>query len=277
MSDSSENRAKVRILVLDEQPLLRFGVSAYLNSQPDMIVCGEADSISAAQKKIAECSPQLLLTSLQLGAGDSLRFVKTLKAEQPGLLILVYSAFEETIFAERAAQAGAAGYVMKSAPIEELLAAIRHVLKGGIYVSRELALSAFKKSLQRRRKNNQAPRLANSVENLSDREMHIFQLLGSGLGTKQIADALALSVKTVESHRGNIKLKLRLRSSAELRQHAARWVEKTFHLEEHVFRGAGHGAKANSRLSHSRDRRNGIRSCLRSFPEFRSANFPRRR
>ncbi len=244
MSDSGENRAKVRILVLDEQPLLRFGISAYLNSQPDMIVCGEADSISAAQKKIAECSPQLLLTSLQLGTGDSLRFVKTLKAEQPGLLILVYSAFEETIFAERAAQAGAGGYVMKSAPMDELVAAIRHVLKGGIYISRELALSAFKKSLQRRRKNNQAPRSANSVENLSDREMHIFQLLGSGLGTKQIADSLALSVKTVESHRGNIKLKLRLRSSAELRQHAARWVEKTFHQEEHVFRDAGHGAKS---------------------------------
>jgi DNA-binding NarL/FixJ family response regulator len=244
MSDSGENRAKVRILVLDEQPLLRFGISTYLNSQPDMIVCGEADSISAAQKKIAECSPQLLLTSLQLSAGDSLRFVKTLKAEQPGLLILVYSAFEETIFAERAAQAGAGGYVMKSAPTEELVAAIRHVVKGGIYVSRELALSAFKKSIQRRRKNNQAPRSANSVENLSNREMHIFQLLGSGLGTKQIADSLALSVKTVESHRGNIKLKLRLRSSAELRQHAARWVEKTFHLEEHVFRGASQGAKS---------------------------------
>jgi DNA-binding NarL/FixJ family response regulator len=244
MSDSGENRAKVRILVLDEQPLLRFGISEYLNAQPDMIVCGEADSISAAQKKIAECSPQLLLTSLQLGTGDSLRFVKTLKAEQPGLLILVYSAFEETIFAERAAQAGAGGYVMKSAPIDELVAAIRHVVKGGIYISRELALSAFKKSLQRRRKDNQAPRSANSVENLSDREMHIFQLLGSGLGTKQIADSLALSVKTVESHRGNIKLKLRLRSSAELRQHAARWVGKTFHLEEHVFRGAGHGTKS---------------------------------
>jgi DNA-binding NarL/FixJ family response regulator len=244
MSDSGENRAKVRILILDEQPLLRFGISAYLNSQPDMIVCGEADSISAAQKKIAECSPQLLLTSLQLGTGDSLRFVKTLKAEQPGLLILVYSAFEETIFAERAAQAGAGGYVMKNAPIEELVAAIRHVVKGGIYISRELALSAFKKSLQRRRKNNQAPRSASSVENLSDREMHIFQLLGSGLGTKQIAESLDLSVKTVESHRGNIKLKLRLRSSADLRQYAARWVEKTFHQEEHVFRGAGHGAKS---------------------------------
>jgi len=107
MSDSGEHPAKVRILLLDEQPLLRYGISAYLNSQPDMVVCGEAGSIPVAQTKIAECSPQLLLTSLRLGAGDTLGFVKTLKAEQPRLLILVYSAFEESIFAERATRAGA--------------------------------------------------------------------------------------------------------------------------------------------------------------------------
>jgi DNA-binding NarL/FixJ family response regulator len=111
---------------------------------------------------------------------------------------------------------------MKSAPSEELAAAIRHVVKGGIYVSRELALSAFKKSLQRRHKNHYAPRSANSVEKLSDREMHIFQLLGSGLGTKQIADSLDFSVKTVESHRENIKHKLNLSSGAELRQRAVK-------------------------------------------------------
>ena len=228
MSDSGEHPAKVRILLLDEQPLLRYGISAYLNSQPDMVVCGEAGSIPVAQRKIAECSPQLLLTSLRLGAGDTLGFVKTLKAEQPRLLILVYSAFEESIFAERATRAGARGYVMKRAPREELAAAIRDIVKGGIYVSREVALNAFRKSLQRGRKTNRGPRSANVVENLSNREMHIFQLLGSGLGTKQIADSLDLSVKTVESHRENIKHKLRLSSGAELRQRAAQWVAKTF-------------------------------------------------
>jgi DNA-binding NarL/FixJ family response regulator len=243
MSDSGEHPTKVRVLILDEQPLLRYGISAYLNSQPDMIVCGETDSIPAAQTKIAECNPQLLLTSLQLGAGDTLEFVKMLKAEQPGLLILVYSSFEESIFAERVTRAGAGGYVMKTAPREELAAAIRHIVKGGIYVSRELGLSAFKKSLQRRHKNHHALRLANSVENLSDREMHIFQLLGSGLGTRQIADSLDLSVRTVESHRENIKHKLQLSSSAELRQRATKWVEKTLRVEGHVFRGADRGAK----------------------------------
>src|SRR5947208_5635795 len=214
MTDAGGHPEKIRILLLDEQPLLRYGISAYLNSQPDMVVCGEADSITAAHRKITECKPQLLVTALRLGTGDSLEFVKTLRTEQPNLRILVYSAFEESIFAERAARAGARGYVMKRAPREELAAAIRDIVKGGIYVSREVALKAFRKSLQRGRKTNRAPRPANVVENLSNREMHIFQLLGSGLGTKQIADSLDLSVKTVESHRENIKHKLHVSSGA---------------------------------------------------------------
>jgi DNA-binding NarL/FixJ family response regulator len=215
--------AKIRVLVVDEQPLLRCGISTYLNSQPDMVVCGEADNIADAQSKIAECQPQLVLTELRLGAGDSLKFVKKLKAENRARRILVYSAFEETIFAERAIRAGAHGYVMKRAPKEKLVAAIRDIVKGGIYVSREVALSGFRKSLQRRSKNNHFG-LANALENLSDREMHIFQLLGSGLGTREIAQSLDLSVKTVESHRENIKHKLRLSSGAQLRDRAARWM-----------------------------------------------------
>jgi len=113
-----------------------------------MIVCGESDSISDARNKIAECKPQLLVTALRLGTGDSLEFVKALKAEKPGLLILVYSAFEESIFAERTLRAGSDGYVMKKAPKEELLSAIREILRGNIYVSRDVALRAFKKSLE---------------------------------------------------------------------------------------------------------------------------------
>jgi len=223
MTDIGGHPAKIRILVLDEQPLLRCGISTYLNSQPDMVVCGEADNIADAQSKIAECQPQLVLTELRLGVGDSLKLVKQLKAENPALRILVYSALDEAIFAERVMRAGANGYVMKRAPKEKLVAAIRDIVKGGIYVSREVALSGFRKSLQRRSKNNHS-RFANALENLSNREIHIFQLLGSGLGTRQIAQSLDLSVKTVESHRENIKHKLRLSSGAELRDRAARWV-----------------------------------------------------
>jgi DNA-binding NarL/FixJ family response regulator len=226
MTDTGGHPVKIRIFVLDEQPLLRCGISAYLNSQPDMFVCGEAESIAGAGNKIAECQPQLLVTELRLGVGDSLKLIKELKAKNRTLRILVYSALEESIFAERAMRAGANGYIMKRAPKEKLAAAIRDIVKGGIYVSREVALSGFRKSLQRRPKNSHSPRSANALENLSDREMHIFQLLGSGLGTREIAQSLDLSVKTVESHRENIKHKLRLSSSAQLRELAAKWVEE---------------------------------------------------
>src|SRR5215831_7276383 len=231
-----EQPAKIRILVLDEQPLLRQGISAYLNSQPDMMVCGEAGSVWDARSEVAECQPQLVVTALRLGAGDSLKLIKELKTQNPALRILVYSAFEESIFAERAIRAGASGYVMKQAPSEKLATAIREIIKGGIYVSRELALTAFRKSLQRHRKDSYTLRSGTCLEELSNREMHIFQLLGSGLGTKQIAASLDLSVKTIESHRENIKHKLRLRSSGEVRERATKWVEQSLGREEHVFR-----------------------------------------
>src|SRR5437763_2080933 len=140
--------AKIRILVLEEHPLLRDGIADFLNAQPDLLVCGEANNIRATRGEIAKCKPQLLVTALRLGTGDSLEFVKALKVEKPGLLILVYSAFEEAIFAERSLRAGANGYVMKTAAKEELLAAVREILSGNIYVSRDVAMSAFKKSLK---------------------------------------------------------------------------------------------------------------------------------
>jgi DNA-binding NarL/FixJ family response regulator len=227
MAGSGKHLAKTRILVLEEQPLLRHGISSYLNSQPDMVVCGESDSIPDARRKIEECKPQLFLTGLRVGTGDSLEFVKALKAERPELLILVYSAFQESIFAERAMRAGADGYVMKNAPKEELVAAIRDLLSGGIYVSRDVAMRAFKKSLETRPE-NPLSRALSAIENLSDREMHIFQLLGSGLGTRQIAHSLNLSVKTIESHRENIKHKLGLRSGRDLVDRATKYVEETF-------------------------------------------------
>jgi len=219
--------AATRILVLEEHPLLRDGMMDFLNAQPDMMVSGQADNIRDARSEIAKFKPQLLVTALRLGTGDSLEFVKALKAEKPGLLILVYSAFEEAIFAERTLRAGADGYVMKTAPKEEFLAAIRDVLGGNIYVSRDVAMRAFKKSLESRPEPRSAPS-AVGIEKLSDREMHIFNLLGSGLGNTQIAHSLSLSVKTIESHRENIKRKLDLSCSRDLSACAKKYVEETF-------------------------------------------------
>jgi DNA-binding NarL/FixJ family response regulator len=214
-------------MVLEEHPLLRDGISGFLNAQTDLLVCSEADNIRDARNEITKSEPQLLITALRLGSGDSLEFVKALRAEKPGLLILVYSAFEEAIFAERTLRAGADGYVMKTAPKEELLAAIREILGGNIYVSRDVAMRAFKKSLDSRPEHRSASS-AIGIEKLSDREMHIFNLLGSGLGNTQIANSLHLSVKTIESHRENIKRKLDLSSSRDLVACAQTYVEETF-------------------------------------------------
>jgi DNA-binding NarL/FixJ family response regulator len=226
---------RTRVLVLEEHPLLRHGVAHFLNSQPDMMVCGETDNIRDARDKIRESKPQLLLTALRLGTGDSLEFLKALKSERPSLLILVYSAFEETIFAERAFRAGADGYVMKKAPKEELLAAIREIVSGNIYVSHDVAMRAFKKSLETRSdQQHRSARPTIGIEKLSDREMHIFFLLGSGLGNSEIAHSLNLSVKTIESHRENIKHKLDLSCSRDLVACAKKYVEVTFVPPTHI-------------------------------------------
>ena len=224
---SGKQIAKTRILVADEHPLLRHGMVAFINAQPDMIACGEADCISKIRAKLAETKPHLLVIGLRMDTGDCLEFVKALKAQDPGLLLLVYSAFEETIFAERALRAGANGYLMKKAFKEELLTAIRDVLRGQIYVSRDLAMRAFQKSLETPQQ-NRAPGNVRTIENLSDREMHVFQLIGSGLGTKKIAHALNLSVKTIETHRENIKRKLGLNSGPQLVERAIKFVEEHF-------------------------------------------------
>jgi DNA-binding NarL/FixJ family response regulator len=226
MSVPGRAAAKTRILVLEEHPLLRDGITDFLNAQPDLLACGEAGNIRDARDEIAKCKPQLLVTALRLGTGDSLDFVKAVKAEKPGLLILVYSAFEEAIFAERSLRAGADGYVMKNAPKGELLAAIREILSGNIYVSHDVAMRAFKKSLESRPDHSASS--ATGIEKLSDREMHVFHLLGSGLGNTQIARSLHLSVKTIESHRENIKHKLDLSCSRDLVACAKKYVEETF-------------------------------------------------
>ena len=228
MALGEKRSAKIRILVVDQHPRLREGAINLINRQADMGVCGHADSIPSGQIAFAGCKPDLVLLGLQLGTGDALQFIKAVKTQYPELLILVFSQFEETIFAERALRAGANGYLMKHVANEELLTAIRDIARGEIYVSRKMAMRAFQKSLEIPRQNHPQENENLAIENLSDREMHVFQLLGSGLGTKKIAEALDLSVKTIETHRENIKRKLGLRSGAELTEQATAWTTESF-------------------------------------------------
>ena len=221
---------KKRILVVDAFPMLRYGLISFLNAQANLIVCGEADSLPSALIKIAESKPHLLVIGLRLGASDCVEFIKALKVQTPGLLILVYSGFEESIFAMRALRAGANGYLMKSAARDEMLAAISDVLRGEIYVSRELAMHVFKEALTTQ-PGFRLPGRAARIENLSDREMHVFHLLGSGLGPKKIAHALNLSVKTIETYQEHIKHKLGLNSGEALVERATKYVEETLEPE----------------------------------------------
>lgn len=205
--------------------MLRYGLMAFLNSQPDMVVCGEADSIEDARNKISDCKPDLLVTALRLGIGDSLEFVKTLKVERPELLILVYAALKESIFAEWALRAGANGYLMKTAAGEELLTAIRNVLRGEIYVSQDIRMRASQKPIRTSRE-TQASEDLPIIDNLSDREKHLFLLIGSGLSKTKIAHMLRLSLKTTETHRENVIRKLRLNSGRQLTERAIQFVDQ---------------------------------------------------
>lgn len=221
MKNAHETEAKTRILVVDDHPLLRDGVVQLINRQPDLAVCGEAESITSLQDILPRCKPHLLLLDFRLGTADTIELIKGLIAQYPKLLILVFSQFDETLFAERALRAGAKGYLMKHEATEEVITAIRTVLRQEVYVSRKIAVQIFQQSLEAKVASHVA-----TMKNLSDRELHIFQLLGSGFSTRQIATELKLSVKTIDTHRENIKHKLGLSCAAELIQCATNWVRE---------------------------------------------------
>ena len=209
-----------KILVVDDHPMTRSGVAYLLNKQPDIMACGEVGNPAEAFGEIPKSRPDLVLTDLTMPGRSGVEFIKDLLALHPALSILVVSMHDEIIFAERALRAGAKGYIMKEAGGEELLRAIRHVLSGQIYVSAGMSARILSNL------SGQKPRGAHSpIEKLSDREFEVFQLIGQGKSTRDIAEQLHLSPKTVDVHRGHIKEKLELKDATSLVRHAVRWVE----------------------------------------------------
>ncbi|MGH7941992.1 MAG: response regulator [Limisphaerales bacterium] len=212
---------KAEILVVDGQPLVREGLIRILNRERDLNCCRAVESISAARLQIAARSPDLMLMDILLPDGSGLDFIKQLGQEHPALPVLVVSQCDETLYAERALKAGARGFLMKNQTPSEIPAAIRAVLAGQFHVSPRIAALALhqmagrKSSFQRE-----------GPGNLTDRELQIFQLLGAGVNTRDIAGKLHLSIKTVETHRENIKRKLKLSSAAELIRYSVNWVER---------------------------------------------------
>jgi DNA-binding NarL/FixJ family response regulator len=209
---------KTRILVADDHPLFREGLASVINRQDDLLCCGEADSASCALKALRELCPEVLLLDLRLQNEDGIALIETIKAEFPELRILVISQCEEALYSERALRAGAHGYVLKEETADEVLAAIRCVLTGDLFVSRRVVGTVLRSFLNS--KSHNAPR---GIDALSSRELQLFGMLGDGMSTRHIADHLQLSLKTVETHREHIKHKLGLPSGTALVREAIRW------------------------------------------------------
>lgn len=212
---------KRRIVIAEDHPLMREGLVQFINRQGNWVCCGEADSAATTRSAVAQHNPDLLLLDLRLGTDDGLELIKSLNAEFPQLPILVVSQSDESIYAERALRAGARGYIMKREAADEVQRAIAAVLNGDRYVSRRVGLLAFEKSLGAK---SLSP--GSGVESLSDRELQVFELLGCGLSSREIAAKVNLSGKTIETYRGHIKHKLGLRGAEELIRAATKWVEE---------------------------------------------------
>jgi DNA-binding NarL/FixJ family response regulator len=210
---------KARILIVDDHPIFRQGIGQLIDGQEDMLCCGEAEDLKSTLRAIPEKKPDLILVDMRLANEDGLDLIKAVKVDHPDMPMLAISQFDETVYAERVLRAGGSGYLMKEEAAEEVLSAIRTVLKGELYVTRKMAVLVLHKLLEQPNNSQHG-----DVASLSDRELQVFSLLGGGLSTRKIAIKLGVSFKTIESHRENIKRKLGIADAASLLRHAADWA-----------------------------------------------------
>jgi DNA-binding NarL/FixJ family response regulator len=208
------------ILLVDDHPLMRKGLAMTLEAESDLHIMAQVESAEEAIDAVNQQVPDIAIVDISLPGMSGLELIKHLLALHPELPILVVSRHDETLYAERAIRAGARGYIMKLEAGDVIVKAVRRVLKGGIYVSDEINERLLMGMMSGRQSVAESP-----LEVLSDRELEVFELTGRGLGTREIAERLHLSVKTVESYRARIKAKLNLNTATELVQHAVQWVE----------------------------------------------------
>lgn len=212
--------AKFRIFLVDDHPITRQGVAALINQERNLTVCGEADSAPKALEAITKLQPDLAIVDISLKTMSGIELIKNLKVLDPKLPVLVMSMHDESLYAERALRAGAQGYIMKQEASEKILTAIQRVLDGELYLS-----DAMKEKMLHRIVNTKKEETGFSIDRLSDREMEVFQLIGNGFSTRQIAAQLNLSVKTIDSYREHLKLKLSLEKGSDLVRYAIQWVK----------------------------------------------------
>lgn len=211
-----ENR-KAKVLIVDDHALVRQGMAMLIDREPDMAVCSQAANVEEALQAIRACAHDLAIVDMSLEGGSGLELVRRLQFESPDLPVLMVSMHDEAIYAESALRAGARGYVMKQAATEALLRAMRQVLEGELYVSDMLRSQMLKKAVGREG-------AVSPVSTLSPSELEVLHLVGSGMGTAEIARRLSRSIKTIESHKANIKRKLSLENSSQLARFAVKLV-----------------------------------------------------
>jgi DNA-binding NarL/FixJ family response regulator len=224
MAQAKQNQVKdtrTRVLLVDDHAVVRFGIAQLINQQGDLVVCGEEEDAAKALSAIARLHPGLVIADISLKDSSGLELMRNIRVQYPGLPVLVVSAHDESVYAEIAFRAGALGYLMKGDALEKVVPAIRRVLSGNIYVSDVLASRMLQRQVRGRTDIQQSP-----VKALSDREMEVFQLIGQWKKTKDIAQELHLSIKTIEYYREQIKQKLDVKSAVELTQYATSWVQR---------------------------------------------------
>ena len=217
---TAKGDSKAKVLVVDDHPIVRQGLVQMIGHESDMEVCGEAGSAPDALRAIAACPPDIAVVDLSLKGASGLELLKDIKVRHPKLPVLVLSVYDESIYAERALRAGAKGYMMKEEAADKVLAAIRTVHSGGIYLSPAMASRLLHLFVD-----GKSAAVASPADRLSDRELEVFQLIGKGFGNADIARQLHISPKTVETYRAHIKDKLDLTSATELLRHAIQWVQ----------------------------------------------------
>lgn len=217
---SRELLTQARILIVDDHPVVRLGIRQMIAGDAGLSICGEADSAESAVGLVKSAHPDLAIIDLSLGRGTGLDLIRLLHESVPDLPMLVLSMHDEALFAERVLRAGARGYIMKQQAIAGLVEAIRQVLAGRIYLSERMAQSVLE------RLGHDSPQPGGRLGNLTDRELEVFNLIGHGASTTDIARQLNLSIKTIETYRANIKSKLDLKDAADVIRYATSWVER---------------------------------------------------
>lgn|SRR5690625_3724240 len=218
---TSQDRGKSRIFLVEDHPLMRQGVAQMINAEPDMIVCGEADNAATALKGIESTQPDAAIIDISLGGVNGIELIKNLRSLFKFLPVLVLSMHDEEVYAQRVLRAGALGYVMKEEAADRVIAALRRILTGEIYVNEKVGSQMLQQVLTGRGNPSDSP-----IDRLSDRELEVVQAMGQGKSTREIAKQLNISVKTIESHRANIKEKVGLKNASELMRFSVQWVER---------------------------------------------------